>query len=124
MGNEESRPKGLSVAVCLPGDREVKQYTIEGDVLDGAQKLVGGYLEELCVLPGKTGARLLVLVNEDGKRLKLPPNRIVRWGTRAEGVRGPILLVAMRDGEWIDMTLEMLIETAVQVASWPQGFIE
>lgn len=127
MGKEASGPQGLHVAVCTPGDKEVKRHVIQGDQLEGMQAIVGGWLEKICRLPGKNGRILEVLVNEDGLRLGLPLNRLVRFGSMSIPVRGTILIVQVDPVTSEAVSLDEfddMIEVLKQVASWPLPIAE
>jgi len=45
--------------------------------LEEAQEIVGGYVELVSVQDSKTGKLVTLVVNEDGKIMKLPTNRVV-----------------------------------------------
>lgn len=121
MGNEASGPKGLTVVVCYPDQRGLKSKIIEGDELEGLQKILGGFVESIGQLPWKEGLVLDVYVNEEGLRLGLPQNRLVRIGSKSFPVVGPIVVAGLdpQTGENVSLGVEDLVKVATQVASWP-----
>ena len=62
-----------------------EQQTLDADDLEAMQKLVGGYIETVAVakLPGASAfdRGLIVVCNEEGALMRLPPNRLGLVGT-------------------------------------------
>ncbi len=84
--------------------QEPKVITI-GNSLAALQKLVGGYLE---MVPLSTDA--CMLINEEGIRLHLPPNRRFR----SDVLLGNVLIVG-RDGDEIVSLTPLQIQQYVEV---------
>lgn len=84
--------------------------------LDVLQGIVGGYIENL-MLSVRGKRRLDVYMNEDGVRLRLPPNRITPTGHL---LRGVLLILACdtETGEMVSMTDEEITQTLDAVAGW------
>lgn len=62
------------------------------DYLEWMQKMVGGYIEDICPR-GLKKAGVRMLVNEDGKSLHLPVNEIASYLYNHENIVGDVLLV-------------------------------
>jgi hypothetical protein len=46
--------------------------------LDAMKEIVGGWIENVFIGETETGARIGMVVNEEGKLIGLPPNRAIR----------------------------------------------
>jgi hypothetical protein len=81
--------------------RRVEPADGQSFTLDELQALVGGYIEVVGLAPAGDGDRYLLIVNDDGMRLGLPPNHgatsaVVAFHPRIRlapgGILGPALL--------------------------------
>jgi hypothetical protein len=77
--------------------RELPTLADSDDLLPHLQGLVGGYLESFQYVGGeRPGTKLCAMGNEDGRRLKLPPNVRMRPGSSASVILvGPVIVVGI-----------------------------
>lgn len=77
-------------ALILRVGQPPETKTIDGS-LEGLQKIVGGYIELVTIEPG-----VVAVMNEDGRMLGLPVNRIVaRTDGRCYDLVGDVVLVGV-----------------------------
>lgn len=124
MGKNQKEPAGLSVAVCLPGENEIKHVVLEGEELAGLQGLVGGYIEKVGSLEYDDHTVIDVMINEEGMLHHLPSNRLVYIPGRGQfPVLGPIVLVGANPhtGESVSLDVDMLAEAMEHARTWPMA---
>lgn len=72
----------IQIVICEPSKKPYKR-TIER-TLDAMREIVGGYIEVITIGKTATGARLAIVLNEEGKLEGLPFNK--RLITRKSGI--------------------------------------
>jgi hypothetical protein len=112
MGNEAVGAKRLVVVVCLVGKKpEVR--SVEGDELEGLQRIVGGYIEKVASFPFLFPLCVDVYANDMSDGLDL--NRLVN----GQPIVGAIVLAAanVRTGEQVSLDIEPdLLDRALRLA--------
>ena len=79
-----------TVVVAMPGE-QARIQRIESDALAPLKELIGGYIElARSYHHHGDGTQLVLYCNEDGKRLRLAPNRLLDTG---QVILGPIVAV-------------------------------
>lgn len=84
-----------NLAAVVAPDGKITQLP-KAPTLEEAQKLVGGYVEYIAIQSGKVDGQMLV--NEDGLRMQLAPNRIATslvrgYSMSSSGIVGPVIIL-------------------------------
>jgi hypothetical protein len=73
--NAELNPTSDSIQVVIVEPHKKPYKAIIDNDLDAFQKIVGGYIENFFIGTTEKGARLAIVLNEEGKLEELPYNR-------------------------------------------------
>jgi hypothetical protein len=95
----------IQVVIVEPFKRPYKKLI--PNTLEAMQEIVGGYIEHVSFATTKRGARLGIILNEEGKLIGLPANRIIHGKGGSDVFAGTFYITAHNlEGDSISLTNE------------------
>ena len=116
---EREAEKGMTVIACLPG-KTAQVIEIDGS-LEGMQKFVGGYIEQICPFKDPVA----IVCNEEGKINRMELNRAVygETGEMIDIIAGPMFICGLGEEDFTSIQGEML-EKYLEKFKHPETFIK
>ena len=116
---EREAQKGMTVIACLPG-KTAQVIEIDGS-LEGMQKFVGGYIEQICPFKDPVA----IVCNEEGKINRMELNRAVygETGEMIDIIAGPMFICGLGEEDFTSIQGEML-EKYMEKFKHPEVFVK
>ena len=116
---EREAEKGMTVIACLPG-KTAQVIEIDGS-LEGMQKFVGGYIEQICPFKDPVA----IVCNEEGKINRMELNRAVygETGEMIDIIAGPMFICGLGEEDFTSIQGEML-EKYMEKFKHPEVFVK
>ena len=116
---ERESQKGMTVIACLPG-KTAQVIEIDGS-LEGMQKFVGGYIEQICPFSDPVA----IVCNEEGKINRMELNRAVydETGEMIDIIAGPMFICSLGEEDFVSIQGEML-EKYMEKFKHPEVFVK
>ena len=116
---EREAQKGMTVIACLPG-KTAQVIEIDGS-LEGMQKFVGGYIEQICPFKDPVA----IVCNEEGKINRMELNRALYTedGTMFDIVAGPMFICGLGEEDFTSLQGELL-EKYMDKFKHPEVFVK
>ena len=116
---EREAEKGMTVIACYPG-KTAQVVEIDGS-LKGMQKIVGGYIEQICPFEDPVA----IICNEEGKLNRMELNRAVyaETGEMIDIIAGPMFICSLGEEDFTSIRGEML-EKYMEKFKHPEVFVK
>jgi uncharacterized protein DUF3846 len=100
---EDPTSDKVLIVMVEPNKRPYK-LTVKND-LNTFQGIVGGYVEHISISERPNGSRIGIFLNEEGKLINLPPNRLIIGSMGGDEFVGTFCIVAHNlEGDTVTLT--------------------
>jgi hypothetical protein len=103
--NAAENPKTDEVLIVVVEPKKLPYKKVIQNDLDSMKEIVGGWIEHISIASRPNGSRIGIILNEEGKLIGLPPNRIIEGRNGADVFVGTFFITAHNlEGDTISLT--------------------
>lgn len=103
--NAAENPKTDEVLIVVVEPKKLPYRKVIKNDLDEMKKIVGGWIEHISISSRPNGSRIGIILNEEGKLIGLPPNRILNGRNGSDVIVGTFFITAHNlEGDTISLT--------------------
>jgi hypothetical protein len=103
--NAAENPKTEEVLIVVVEPKKLPYKKVISNDLDSMKAIVGGWIEHVSIAERPNGSRIGIILNEEGKLIGLPPNRILNFRNGSDVYVGTFFITAHNlEGDTISLT--------------------